>query len=245
MLGADDDRLLFWDKFLELGRDYRRQHPDAVDRMASARDDDVMTLVYTSGTTGPPKGAMLTNRNCAFCVDKLVNSKGRVPGGPPTPDDQILTYLPLCHVAERIFSTWTAVSTRCGAQLRRVDRDRQREPARGAADVVLRRATHLGEAARGVVDQSQRRLLVQEAHAAVRRAPGESHRADQGRPRWRAHLCSRGFLPPSAGCWCSARCGNGSGCVAAAMPSPARRRSRPRYSSSSSGSASRSTSSTA
>jgi len=70
-----------------------------------------MTLVYTSGTTGPPKGAMLTNRNTAFCIDKLVNSQGRVPGGPPTRDDQILTYLPLCHVAERIFSTWTGVGT--------------------------------------------------------------------------------------------------------------------------------------
>ena len=40
MLGADDDRLLFWDKFLELGRDYRSQHPNAVaDCMASARDE--------------------------------------------------------------------------------------------------------------------------------------------------------------------------------------------------------------
>jgi long-chain acyl-CoA synthetase len=112
MLDADDDRLLFWDSFLELGREYRRQHPSEVaDRMASAGDDDVMTLVYTSGTTGPPKGAMLTNRNTAFCIDKLVNSHGRVPGGPPNPDDQILTYLPLCHVAERIFSTWTGVGT--------------------------------------------------------------------------------------------------------------------------------------
>jgi long-chain acyl-CoA synthetase len=112
MLGADDDRLLFWDEFLDLGRNYRKQHPDAVaERMAAARDDDVMTLVYTSGTTGPPKGAMLTNRNTAFCIEKLVNSGGRVPGGPPTPDDQILTYLPLCHVAERIFSTWTSVGT--------------------------------------------------------------------------------------------------------------------------------------
>jgi long-chain acyl-CoA synthetase len=108
MLGIDDDRLLFWDKFMELGREHRKQHPDAVaKRMADARDDDVMTLVYTSGTTGPPKGAMLTNANCAFCIDVIVNSKERIPGGPPTPDDQIVTYLPLCHVAERIFSTWT------------------------------------------------------------------------------------------------------------------------------------------
>ena len=76
---------------------------------------------------------------------------------------------------------------RGGAQLRRVDRDRQREPPRGAADVVLRRAAHLGEAARGLADQGQRRLVVQEAHAAVRARPGEPDRADQGRPRRRAH----------------------------------------------------------
>ena len=110
MVGQDDDRLLFWDNFLELGRDHKTNHPDAVaERMSAARDDDVMTLVYTSGTTGPPKGAMLTNANVAFCVDVIVNSKDRVPGGPPTPKDQIVTYLPLCHVAERIFSTWTLV----------------------------------------------------------------------------------------------------------------------------------------
>lgn len=110
MVGIDDDRLLFWDRLLELGRDHRQHHPNAVaDRMAAARDDDVMTLVYTSGTTGPPKGAMLTNANSMFAVDTIVNSGDRVPGGPPTPNDQILTYLPLCHVAERIFSTWTLV----------------------------------------------------------------------------------------------------------------------------------------
>ena len=79
--------------------------------MAAATDDDVMTLVYTSGTTGPPKGAMLTNANTNFCIDVIVNADDRVPGGPPNPKDQIVTYLPLCHVAERIFSTWTM----CGA----------------------------------------------------------------------------------------------------------------------------------
>ena len=86
MIGKDDERLLFWDSFLELGREHRAKHPTAVaDRMAAARPDDVMTLVYTSGTTGPPKGAMLTNANASFCIDKIVNSDDRVPGGPPNP----------------------------------------------------------------------------------------------------------------------------------------------------------------
>jgi long-chain acyl-CoA synthetase len=105
-----DDRLLFWDAFIEMGRAHRAEHPGAVaSRMATAEPDDVMTLVYTSGTTGPPKGAMLTNKNASFCIDAIINSDARVPGGPPTPDDLIVTYLPLCHVAERIFSTWTMV----------------------------------------------------------------------------------------------------------------------------------------
>jgi len=104
----DDDRFIFWDDFLDLGRRHAAENPGAVERlMAEADADDVMTLVYTSGTTGPPKGAMLTNSNFAFCVDQVITVPGRLPGDhQPGPDDQILTYLPLCHVAERIFSAW-------------------------------------------------------------------------------------------------------------------------------------------
>ncbi len=107
----DDSRLISWDDLLELGRDHREANPGAVERrMDEATPDDVVTLVYTSGTTGPPKGAMLTNANVAFVVGNLVRQPERMPDGRvPGPSDLVVTYLPLCHVAERIFSTWHMV----------------------------------------------------------------------------------------------------------------------------------------
>jgi long-chain acyl-CoA synthetase len=109
----DDDRLLYWEDFLDIGRQHRAEHGGEVaGLMAEAQADDVMTLVYTSGTTGPPKGAMLSNANAEFAIDRIVNEGERFPDGrPPGPDDEILTYLPLCHVAERVFSTWSVVGT--------------------------------------------------------------------------------------------------------------------------------------
>ncbi len=111
----DDERLIFWDDFIALGREHRQANPGEVERiMARATGDDVMTLVYTSGTTGPPKGAMLTNANVRFCIEKLIGLPDRLPRQrPPSPADTILTYLPLCHVAERIFSTWHQVGFGC------------------------------------------------------------------------------------------------------------------------------------
>jgi long-chain acyl-CoA synthetase len=108
----DDPRLLPWDEFLDLGRRHREANPGEVEaRMAAAEADDVMTLVYTSGTTGPPKGAMLTNANCEFCIQTLILNPARMPGGKlPDGSDEVVTYLPLCHVAERAFSTWHLVT---------------------------------------------------------------------------------------------------------------------------------------
>jgi long-chain acyl-CoA synthetase len=108
----NDDRFISWDAFLDLGREHRAANAGMVEKiMAQATGDDVITLVYTSGTTGPPKGAMLTNANFAFNAEVLIANEDRTPDGKLLgPDDQILTYLPLCHVAERIFSTWSSVS---------------------------------------------------------------------------------------------------------------------------------------
>jgi long-chain acyl-CoA synthetase len=101
-----DPKLLSWEDFLRLGDEHRQVHADAVERrMAEAAADDVLTMVYTSGTTGPPKGAMLTVSNVEYCIKVLVEGGGFT-SPPPSPSDVTLSYLPLCHVAERIFTTW-------------------------------------------------------------------------------------------------------------------------------------------
>ncbi|MGI9647978.1 MAG: AMP-dependent synthetase/ligase [Acidimicrobiia bacterium] len=107
----EDPLFMSWAEFIELGHGHREQHPGAVEeRMAAAAGDDLATLVYTSGTTGPPKGAMLSVSNIDFATQI-----GAVRGGfvdpPPGPDDFILSYLPLCHVYERLFSVWFGLGT--------------------------------------------------------------------------------------------------------------------------------------
>ena len=112
MEGYADDRLISWDAFLELGRAHRSAHPDAVrDRMAGARGDELAALVYTPGTTGPPKGVMLTHANVDFVLRQFVLwperfADRKVPG----PRDLVVSYLPLAHLAERVFSSWSLVA---------------------------------------------------------------------------------------------------------------------------------------
>jgi len=99
--------LISWTEFLERGRLHQEEHPDALEDLAArAKPEDVVTLVYTSGTTGPPKGAMLTNANVEFATD-VIASGGGIYQPPPTTEDVILSYLPLCHVAERAITTWS------------------------------------------------------------------------------------------------------------------------------------------
>ena len=99
-------KLLAFSDLLALGAEHRAAHPGAVEEsMAATTPDDIATLVYTSGTTGPPKGAMLSVSNVEFAIHKLVHGGGFT-SPPPGPHDLVLSYLPLCHVAERIFTTW-------------------------------------------------------------------------------------------------------------------------------------------
>ncbi|MDQ7781930.1 MAG: AMP-binding protein [Desulfomonilaceae bacterium] len=88
----------------ELGGKELERNPAAFEELVSAtRSDDVALMVYTSGTTGPPKGAMLTHGN----IMTLCRSFERVV--PTSESDQVVSYLPLCHVAERIMSVFLAL----------------------------------------------------------------------------------------------------------------------------------------
>jgi long-chain acyl-CoA synthetase len=111
----DDPRLVSWDDFMAMGREHREAFPGAVERqLAEATDDDLAYLVYTSGTTGPPKGSMLTVRNLQFAGDILKSDDGIV-SPPPGPDDLLVSYLPLCHIYEKLFSV--VFSIWVGAQI--------------------------------------------------------------------------------------------------------------------------------
>ena len=101
-----DEQVMPFQALLELGAQYDREHPGAFDRMVDiAQPGDVAILVYTSGTTGPPKGAMLTHRNILFQLayaDFIT---------PLREGDQQLSFLPLCHVAERTFTVFNPLYT--------------------------------------------------------------------------------------------------------------------------------------
>lgn len=102
----EHEKLMSWDAFLDRGREHAATNPDAVSQiMESVQPDDLATLVYTSGTTGPPKGAMLSMRNIEFVIELLASGESLVRPA-AGPKDLIVSYLPLCHVAERLFTTW-------------------------------------------------------------------------------------------------------------------------------------------
>ena len=98
--------LMSFEALCERGRAYARDNPDAeatLDRFISqGAPDDVCILVYTSGTTGPPKGAMLTHRNLVYAAWVYAETVG-IADKP----FEAVSYLPLCHVAERCYGAVT------------------------------------------------------------------------------------------------------------------------------------------
>src|SRR4051794_28089776 len=92
--------------FAELEEYGRGRELDEWKQSVAAIDPkDPAILVYTSGTTGPPKGAMLSHVNLLAAGHSFSQAFGG------RPDDEVLSYLPLCHIAERLGSVIDALST--------------------------------------------------------------------------------------------------------------------------------------
>jgi long-chain acyl-CoA synthetase len=103
------NNLMSFEALLELGDKHEADYGPLVDQaLAAGKSDDVAVIVYTSGTTGMPKGAMLTHRNMLYPASKVVETAGL-----SASTYSVVCYLPLCHVAERSFSTLMHLLTGC------------------------------------------------------------------------------------------------------------------------------------
>jgi long-chain acyl-CoA synthetase len=95
--GFSDPMVLSLAEFAALGRNHEQDNEALWDEMiGSRRAEDLAILVYTSGTTGPPKGAMHSNRSVTH---QMRHANDLFPS---TDAEERLVFLPLCHVAERV-----------------------------------------------------------------------------------------------------------------------------------------------
>ena len=95
MISAESDGVLALDDLILQGQQRRTQNPSELgERMKLNRSSDVVTYVYTSGTTGEPKGAMLTHQNFVYVIHASIEAMGYQ-------NETSLSFLPLAHSLQR------------------------------------------------------------------------------------------------------------------------------------------------
>ena len=109
-----DPMVISLDELRTLGREHLKSHPKALDeRVAAVQPEDLAILVYTSGTTGKPKGAMHAHQGLVYTVRGYNTLIAR------DQHDECMCFLPLCHIAERMGGEYFSLYT--GAKLNFVE----------------------------------------------------------------------------------------------------------------------------
>ena len=102
----NDPMVMGLDALRALGREHAQTHAGLLEQRAAAcRPEDLAILVYTSGTTGKPKGAMHTHAGLVYTV------RGYNTLIPRDEHDECMCFLPLCHIAERMGGEYFALYT--------------------------------------------------------------------------------------------------------------------------------------
>lgn len=98
----DDKRIISFERVRKLGQEKRAEQPGLfLDRVQAVQPEDIAVYVYTSGTTGPPKAAMLSHRDLMVgMVHTYLQGYPELNHGP----HRIVTHLPLAHLVERSMS---------------------------------------------------------------------------------------------------------------------------------------------
>jgi len=98
--------LMSFDDLEMLGGKLQAQEPGLFEKLTDAVEpEDLATLVYTSGTTGHPKGAMITHKNVLAVISALDEMHWA------DENDVAVAFLPLCHVFQRVAGHFYAMRT--------------------------------------------------------------------------------------------------------------------------------------
>ena len=105
MRGYDDPLLIYLPEVQKLGREFSESNPDYIERsIERLKPEDVALIAYTSGTTGFPKGSLLTHSNML----KMALNLHAV--DPKKPEDEFVSFLPLPWIGEQMMSIATALA---------------------------------------------------------------------------------------------------------------------------------------